>query len=114
MKSVIKTVWLFYSIIITAVIVMLFLLPGDQLLNKTPVCGSIASSGTECFACGMTRGFVSISEMDINSALAANEGSLVLFGMFVLNTLLFITYITVVINKKYYQYRRGIKWEKAV
>jgi len=108
-----KKAWIFYSIVITAVIAILFLIPEDTLLNKTPVCGSIAENGTECFACGMTRGFGSISEFDIDGANSANRGSVFVFGIFVLNTLIFGRYITIYINKKLNQYRKGIKWEKA-
>lgn len=114
MIDALKKAWIFYSIVITAVIAILFLMPEGTLLGKTPVCGSITVNGTECFVCGMTRGFGSISEFDIDGANSANKGSVFVFGIFVLNTLIFGVYITIYINKKMHQYRKGIKWEKAV
>jgi hypothetical protein len=114
LKSVWKTVWIFYSTMIVALLFALILIPREQLLNNTPVCESLASTGKECIACGMTRGFGSISEFDIEGANSANKGSVYVLGMFVLNTLIFGSYISVYINKKIQQYREGIEWEKAV
>lgn len=114
LRSVWKNVWIFYSTMIAALLFALMLIPREQLLNNTPVCESLASTGNECFACGMTRGFASISEVDIDGANSANKGSVYVFGIFVLNTLIFGSYITIYINKKIQQYRKVIKWEKAV
>jgi hypothetical protein len=114
LKTVWKTVWIFYSTMIAALLFALMLMPREQLLNNTPDCESLASTGKECFACGMTRGFGSVSEFDIDGANSANKGSVYIFGIFVLNTLIFVSYITIYINKKIQQYGRGIKWEKAV
>jgi hypothetical protein len=101
-----KKAWIFYSIVITAVIAIFFLMPEDTIINRTPVCGSIAASGTECFACGMTMGFGSISEFDIDGANAANRGAVFVFMVFLLNTIIFARYITIYINKKKHQYRK--------
>lgn len=114
MKDAIKAVWIFYSALIAAAIFALFLLPGNQLLNKTPVCESISTERGECIACGMTRGFISISELDLTRANNSNKGSVLVFGIFVINTIFFIIHLSAVVNKKAFSFRKGLKWGKPV
>lgn len=115
MKSAIKTAWAFYSIAIVMLLLLLFILPGEVILNNTPLCESISRYNIECFACGMTRGFVHISELEFNEAAGANRGSILVFSSFLLNTLLFFKYL---FRKKFFiklfLTGRKQKWVKAV
>lgn len=115
MKSAIKTAWVFYSTAIVMLILLLFILPGEVILNNTPLCESISRYNIECFACGMTRGFVHISQFEFHEASEINRGSIYVFVIFVLNTLLFIKYlINLKRSEKIIFLKRKQKWAKAV
>ena len=93
MKDALRTAWTIYSTIIAVMLLCLFILPGELLINNTPLCENISKFGVECFACGMTRGFVDISQFEFNEAGIANRGSLYVFFIFFINSLLFIKYL---------------------
>lgn len=94
MIKALKTAWGFYSSIITLLLLLLLLLPGEFLLNKTPVCRSIAEDGISCSACGLSNGFVSLAGGNITEAQNFNFYSLPLFIIFVTNSLIFIFFIS--------------------
>ena len=84
-----KNVWLIISSVIFIITASLFLLPEDILLNNTPVCQSKTAEGAECIACGLTRGFVNIYSGNFSEANHFNHASLPLYGLFLLNNIVF-------------------------
>ncbi|HMQ98268.1 MAG TPA: DUF2752 domain-containing protein [Ignavibacteria bacterium] len=115
MKSAFKTAWVFYSTAIVMLILVLFILPGEVILNNTPLCESISRYNIECFACGMTRGFVHIAHFEFYAASEVNRGSIYIFVIFVLNTLLFFKYLfNLKRSGKIIYLKRKQKWAKAV
>lgn len=115
MKSAFKTAWMIYSTAIAIMLLLLFILPGDMILNNTPLCESISKYNIECFACGMTRGFVHISEFEFAEARSSNGGSIYVFTVFLLNSVLFVKYLFKFKKSlKLLLKRRKQKWVKAV
>src|SRR5579884_3662862 len=79
-----RVVWL----IVSAAILSILLLPfagAAGVAKITPVCQSKARLGRPCAFCGMTTGFLAISEGRFGDAGRANRGSIPLYGTFVLN-----------------------------
>jgi len=108
MLNAIKSAWLFYSLLIMAVLVIFFSMNDELLLNKTPICSDITENHTECIACGMTRGFAAITSGDFNRASTANGNSLFIFVLFAVNTMIFLVYgIKKLISKGSYYFQFG-------
>jgi len=115
MKNAVKTAWMIYSTAIAILLLLVFILPGEVILNNAPLCESISRFNIECFACGMSRGFVHISQFEFYEASESNRGSIYVFVIFVLNTLLFIkNLINLKRSEKIIFLKRKQKWEKAV
>ena len=115
MKDAFKIAWLFYSTIIAAVLLVIFIMPGDKIVNNTPLCESISKNNTECFACGITHGFIEISELKFDSANSYNQGSIYIFLMFLLNTFAYIFYLLRNLRyTKIFFLKGNKKWVKAV
>lgn len=74
-----------------------FLFEKQFVLQLSLSCQS-AKHGVECAFCGMTRAFIEISEGDLGEATSYNKGSVWLFVGMLLNTLVYVAYIS---RKKY-------------
>ncbi len=59
-----------------------FIMPHGQV-DGLRLCPWYHLSGVECPFCGMTRGFVAISHLDIQAAIEFNLGSPLIYGAFV-------------------------------
>lgn len=94
MINALKTAWSVYSTIILFILLLLLIIPGEFMLNRTPVCSSITEDGIPCSACGLSKGFVSLAGGNIAEAQKSNLYSLPLFIIFVINSLIFIFFIT--------------------
>jgi len=115
MKSAVSTAWMIYSTVIAILLLLLFVLPGEMILNNTPLCESISKYNVECFACGMTRGFVHIARFEFTEAGMANRGSIFVFLFLVLNTVFLIIYMfKLKRSDKMIFVKRKQKWAKAV
>ncbi len=117
MLSAIKAAWIFYSLLITAVLFVLFTVPGVYIINKTPTCPSISIHQTECIACGMTRGFTAIAEGRLEQARSFNRYSIAVFSIFLTNTAIFIVFgITKIqLNRRnFLKIKRNKSWLKQV
>lgn len=83
-------VWVVVSLGAIAVLALPFLVRPATIQARLPVCESIARDGVPCPACGLTRGFLALSEGDVTRARAANPAAPLLYGMFALNGVLFL------------------------
>jgi hypothetical protein len=89
-KDSFKSAWYVISAFILALIIAGFVLPEETLTGLTPECEMKAKYGTECSACGLTRGFLSISGGNTKKAADLNDASLPLYGLFTLNSIFFL------------------------
>ena len=101
LKFSFKIVWIIISILIFVTLFLSFIFP-EVLLNISPVCVSKSLYGRECFMCGTTRAFVEISSGRFSEAYELNKFSVVLFLIFSVNTLLFLTFILKLYKEKIY------------
>lgn len=83
-------VWNLISICMVLFLVVLFVLDSSLLLVAAPICPS-KLKGTECMLCGMTRAFLKIKEGDFSLAYQFNRGSIILFSLIVVNSIIFIS-----------------------
>lgn len=90
----IAVVWKIYSAIILLVIILSVFFP-ELLIKISPVCISKSVYGEDCFMCGMTRAFVEIPKGNFPEAYMLNSFSIILYSLFILNSLLLI-YSTVI------------------
>jgi hypothetical protein len=84
----IKISYLIVSFTVLFLLVLIFILPHNIILNISPVCEWKLKYGTECFFCGMTRAFISISVFKFAEAYRLNALSIPLFGIFLINGIL--------------------------
>ena len=61
-----------------------FVLPHGGV-DELKLCPFFHLTGTECPFCGMTRGFVAISHLDLVSAVEFNPGTPLIYGAFVIS-----------------------------
>ena len=85
-KNAIYIVWYFISLIILVILVMAVVNP-TGLISEIPLC-KYKLEGKECSFCGMTRAFLAIGNMDFVTAQRLNSGSILLFNMFLANTII--------------------------
>lgn len=83
-------VWGFLSILMIFFLVLLFVLDSSFLLATAPTCPS-KLEGSECILCGMTRAFLKIKEGQFCLAHDLNRGSLILFSLIGVNSIIFIS-----------------------
>ncbi len=100
LKLSIEIAWIIYSVVILLILILSVFLP-ETLIKISPVCVSKMYYGEECFMCGMTRAFVEISTGNFSKANSLNNFSLILFSVFILNTLLFI-FSSIIIIKRFF------------
>ena len=86
LKNAIYIVWYVISVILLVILVLALLNP-PRLLNEIPLC-EYKLEGKECCFCGMTRAFFAIGNMNFQIAQRLNSGSVLLFIMFLLNTII--------------------------
>ncbi|CDS97306.1 hypothetical protein BN1088_1432397 [Sphingobacterium sp. PM2-P1-29] len=89
--------WTIISIFLILFLVLLYLLDNSLLLATAPVCPS-KLKGSTCFLCGMTRAFLSIKDGQFVVAQQFNGGSMILFSLIFINSIIFI--IEKIINLK--------------
>lgn len=83
---------LLISFLLLLFFMVLFLLP-ERALDLTPVCEWQVRYGVNCFFCGMTRAFFSISKLDFSRAFELNALSIPLFSALMINEI--VTFITI-------------------
>lgn len=83
--------WVIISVVILLIQLAPFVLHEEFLLSLTPTC-ELNKIGQECFLCGMTHSFISISKSDLSGAYRVNNFSVYLYLIFVLNILSLIVF----------------------
>jgi hypothetical protein len=99
LKKVFFQVWCIISFFIFISLISPFLVSGSTLLSFIPVCPSVKYYGTSCIACGLTRSFISISNLHLSEALNSNSYSLYVYAVFLLNETLFIRALSKIYSK---------------
>jgi hypothetical protein len=87
MKTALLIHWLVLSAIAGLVLLAPFVVSRETILRQTPQCWYKARHQKDCPACGMTRGFLEISDGNLRAAQASNRGSVPLFGLLAANEL---------------------------
>lgn len=95
-----KAVWYILSATIMVLLAITFLFP-DVLMKAAPVCISKSLYGQECFMCGTTKAFIEISKGNFSNAYLLNKLSIILFSLFILNTITFFFYSVYRLKRKY-------------
>jgi 3-deoxy-D-manno-octulosonic acid (KDO) 8-phosphate synthase len=83
-------VWTLATLISAAIIAAPFFISRQSILSRTPQCVSVVRYHKECFMCGMTRAFITISSGEIDRARSFNRGSVYLYLAFVANMLVYL------------------------
>ena len=91
-KTAITIVWYVLSLVIVMILVLSFIKP-MSIINEIPIC-EYKLQEKSCVLCGMTRAFLEITIGNFQKANRLNQGSILLFSFFILNT------ITIIINIK--------------
>ena len=86
----VKIVWYIISSLIILLLISLFFLNSNTLLNISPNCTSILLYNKSCFLCGSTRAFVEIKNFNFSKAFYFNVLSIPMFILFIINSLLYI------------------------
>ena len=84
-KLAIFFVWIVLSGVILCTLVAPFLLSADTINDMVPRCEWKSKYNQECPLCGMTTGFIYISQGQFTQAGMANSFSLYLYSVFVVN-----------------------------
>jgi len=85
--------WATISILCFIVLATPFFLSENYILSISPNCSSRSLLNQDCSLCGMTRGFIQVSKGNFESAILYNKMSPFIFFIFLMNTVLFITFI---------------------
>ena len=86
-------VWTIITVTIFIILFISFFLNKQTVLNISPTCISKSQFNVECSLCGMTRSFLEISHGSFMNAYNLNKGSIFLYSIFLLNSILFIIYV---------------------
>ena len=92
-KAAILIVWFIISLITTTIILFPFVFDRQTILENSPKCISKNHFNIDCSLCGMTRAFIEISNGNFSTAYELNKGSLYIYSSFILNIIIFTTYI---------------------
>ena len=92
-KQAILIVWTVITIISFLIIIFPLCADRQTVLKNSPTCISKSRFNIECCLCGMTRAFIEISNGNISSAISFNKGSIPLFFIILLNSVLYIFYL---------------------
>ena len=87
LKKALVIFWIIITSFFFVLLISPFLFQEDVLLSIAPTCESKTLLGQECFLCGMTKSFISISKGDFYQAYRLNNFSIYLYLFFVLNVL---------------------------
>lgn len=99
-KLPILIVWIIVSLIILIVILISFFIDRQIILKIIPTCISKRQFNTECSFCGMSRAFIEISNGKLKNAYNLNKGSIYLYSVLLLNSIIFIMFSLYFINSK--------------
>lgn len=94
LKTAMLIVWAAISIITTSIILFTLFADKQTVLVNTPTCISKSQFNIECSLCGMTRAFIEISTGNLREANRLNHGSLIVYMSFILNLIIFLSYIS--------------------
>jgi hypothetical protein len=83
-------VWIIISIITGLILISPFILSRGDIENIAPKCEWKVKYGRECFFCGMTNGFIDISNGKFEDATKRNKFSIYMYSMFLLNEIVFL------------------------
>jgi len=98
-KQAFRVVWIVISIAGLFTILIATFLNKETILHISPTCVSIKYFHKECFLCGMTRAFLDIGRFNFFDAYLLNKGSVFLFFVIMVNSILFITFNVVNIRR---------------
>lgn len=88
MKMPVAYAWIACSLVLLFVMLSAFVLPEKVVYDLAPECEWKVKYDKECFACGLTRGFVNISDGNFETASDANSLSVYLFLIFAFNEII--------------------------
>lgn len=89
LKKAIYIVWGIVAVMGQILVLIPFFVDEKVLLKSTPVCTAALSGESSCHFCGMTRGFIALSNGMIEEALLWNKFSLLIFIFFIINFIFF-------------------------
>jgi hypothetical protein len=96
LKNAIKIVWYFFSMIFILIILVTLFKTKEFITIQC----EYKLKGNECSFCGMTRAFFEISKLNFQKAYCLNRGSIFLYILIILNTIIItITLIKNQLNK---------------
>ncbi len=94
-------VWTMITFILMLILLLPFAASKQTVLAISPTCVSIIKNHRECPMCGMTRSFIAISNGHFSRANQFNRGSIILYGIFLLDIIIYGIYsIRFITNKK--------------
>lgn len=99
LKNAFYICWLIFSIAIVVVLLSTIFINPDVILAATPTC-TAKLNGSFCFMCGTTRAFVAIGNFKLNEAYELNKFSVLLYFIFIINSLLFFKNLSNLFHKK--------------
>jgi len=80
LRKALLIAWLIVSAAIVPVLAAPFVVPPGTILSLAPRCAWKTRYGRECVLCGMTTGFILISEGRLNDAVGRNRASIPLYA----------------------------------
>ncbi|HEX2866622.1 MAG TPA: DUF2752 domain-containing protein [Ignavibacteriales bacterium] len=83
-------VWAILSLAAFIILLVPFIFSENTIYSLTPLCESRRQGLGQCPLCGMTRAFIDISKGDFSRALTLNRFSLALYGILVINLVIFL------------------------
>ena len=92
LKNAFKIVWQISAVLSISILLILLFIDDDKLLSISPTC-EYKKIGKECFLCGSTRAFIEIKHLNFKNALNLNPFSIFIFGLLILNSILFLNYL---------------------
>lgn len=95
-------VWFVISALLLPILSAPFLLPEDWITEASGLCRSRDHGDERCVLCGMTQAFWAISHGNFQQALIHNQGSLMLYGVFLMNEMIALIYLLRIINNHFY------------
>jgi hypothetical protein len=88
-----RFVWLLSSLVILLILASPFVLGSTRVQRLAPVCESRLHDGRPCAFCGMTTGFLAISEGRFHDAGRANHAAIPLYAAFVINEIAVLMFV---------------------
>lgn len=88
-----RVVWLISSLVILLILASPFVLGSTRVQRLAPICQSRLREGKPCGFCGMTTGFLAISEGRFQDAGRANHAAIPLYAVFVMNEIAMLMFV---------------------